>query len=218
MQYVHIYPQSIEKPEQRLEMVNTYLKMFSTSLINNLSYASFENFTILFCIKFANIKLADWTLKDQTVQYKDVWEEAWHYSLYLKDRHKTHLLLDHLRLFLLHFMMIFVLFLLPTELFSPRHEATTTCNDHFKQFCLLAGIWRYLCLWVSGWQRLSELLLLLWRMQIRILEKRAYPHRHLGAGLIFAGLFPHIVPALQLGLLGWIPLSLNVAIVMSEEH
>jgi len=55
-------------------------------------------------------------------------------------------------------------------------------------------------------------------MQIRILEKRAYSHRHLGAGLIFPGLFPYIVPALQLGLLGWIPVSLNVAMATSEEH
>lgn len=126
--------------------------------------------------------------------------------------------LIYLRLFLLHLMMIFVLFLLPTELFSPWHEASTTCNDHFKQFCVLAGIWRYLCLWVSGRQRLSELLLLLWRMQIWILEKGAYSHRHLGAGLIFSGLFPYVISALQLGLLGWIPISLNVAVVMSKEH
>lgn len=117
--------------------------------------------------------------------------------------------LIHLGLILIHLMLIFVFFLLPAELFSPWYESTTTGNGYPKQFRVLAGIWRHLCLWVSGWERLSELLLLLWRMQIRILEKRAYSHRHLGTRLIFSGLFPYIVPALQLGLLGGISVSLN---------
>lgn len=46
-------------------------------------------------------------------------------------------------------------------------------------------------------------------MQIGILEEGAYSHRHLGAGLVLPGLFPYIFPALQLGLLGRIPVPLN---------
>lgn len=185
-------------------MSSTHLKKSWISLISNLRNTNLENWTLVFCfsIRFAKIELS----------VAGIGEQAWGIVLshYLWTAVIYAYSLIHLELSLMHFMMIFVLFLLSAELFSPWHEATTTCNSYSKQFCILAGIRRYLCLWVFGWQRLSEFLLLLWRMQIRILEKRTYSHRHLGTGLIFTGLFPYIIPALQLGLLGGIPLSLTL--------
>ena len=185
-------------------MSGTHLKKCCISLISNLRNTSFENWTLVFCfsIRFAKIELCTAGMGSR--------HGAQHCQHYLWTGMIYAYCLIHLELFLMHFMMIFVLFLLSAELFSPWHEATTTCNSYSKQFRVLAGIRRYLCLWVFGWQRLSEFLLLLWRMQIRILEKRTYSHRHLGTGLILTGLFPYIIPALQLGLLGGIPLSLTL--------
>lgn len=182
-------------------MSSTHLKTCWISLISHLRNTSFEHWTLVFCfsIRFAEIELST----------AGMGEQAWGTALLWTGIIYANCLI-HLELSLMHFMMTFVLFLLSAELFSPWHEATTTCKGYSKQFRVLAGIRRYLCLWVFGWQRLSEFLLLLWRMQIRILEKRTYSHRHLGTGLILTGLFPYIIPALQLGLLGGIPLSLTL--------
>lgn len=41
------------------------------------------------------------------------------------------------------------------------------------------------------------------------MEERTDTHRHLRTRLLFKGIFPYIFPAVQLGVLGWIPLSLG---------
>lgn len=115
------------------------------------------------------------------------------------------------RLFLLPFHDCSAV-LVPAELFSPGYETPTTRDDHVKQFHVLAGVWGHLCLWVSGWQRLPELLLLLWGVQVWLLEKRPHPHWRLWAGLLLSGLLPNVLPAVQPSLLGWIPISLSAAL------
>ncbi|XP_059534390.1 gamma-aminobutyric acid receptor subunit gamma-3 isoform X1 [Myotis daubentonii] len=97
------------------------------------------------------------------------------------------------------------------ELLPPGRAAPTARDGHLQQLPVLAGTGGDLRLRVSRRQGLSELLLLLRRVQIRVLEERAHPHRHLGAGRLLPRLLPHVVPALQPGLLGRVPVSLSVA-------
>lgn len=61
---------------------------------------------------------------------------------------------------------------------------------------------------MSRRQRLPELLLLLRGVQGRSLAERPRAHRPAGAGRLLACLLPHLLPALQRGLLGGLPLPL----------
>lgn len=108
-----------------------------------------------------------------------------------------------------HFTVTFVSLSLPAELLAPRHEAAAGHDDHVQQLPVLAGVGGYVRVRVPGRQGLPELLLLLRGVQVRLLEERANPHRHLGAGLVFPRLLPHVLPALQPGLLGRLPVPLS---------
>lgn len=97
--------------------------------------------------------------------------------------------------------------LLLSELLCPGRGASTQ-GHLFQQLHILAGLWGHLRLWVPGWKRLPELLLLLWGVQRRRVEKRSCPYRFTRAGRVFSRLFPHFLFAVQHRLLGRLSLPL----------
>ncbi|XP_061540046.1 gamma-aminobutyric acid receptor subunit gamma-3 isoform X2 [Phycodurus eques] len=95
------------------------------------------------------------------------------------------------------------------ELLGPgRAAAPSSHGGGPEHLDVLAGLGRHVRLPLSGRQRLRRLLLLLRRLQGRRVAEGPRPHRPAGAGRLLQGLFPHLLPPVQRGLLGGVSLPL----------
>ncbi len=81
----------------------------------------------------------------------------------------------------------------PTELLSTGC-GSSSYSYHAQQLLVLAGVWWCLCLWVPGWKRLPEFLLLLWRLQRWRVAKGPCACRHFGTRCILSCLLSHLFP------------------------
>lgn len=97
----------------------------------------------------------------------------------------------------------------PTELLSTG-GGSSSHSYHAQQLHVLAGVWWCLCLWVPGWKRLPEFLLLLRRVQRWSVAKGPSAYRHFGTRCILSCLFSHLFPTVQYCLLGRLLISLAV--------
>lgn len=99
--------------------------------------------------------------------------------------------------------------------FCPTELLSTGCGSsshsyHAQQLYVLAGVWWCLCLWVPGWKRLPEFLLLLRRVQRWSVAKGPCAYRHFGTRCILSCLLSHLFPFIQCCLLGRLLVSLAV--------
>lgn len=99
--------------------------------------------------------------------------------------------------------------------FCPTELLSTGCGSsshsyHAQQLHVLAGVWWCLRLWVPGWKRLPEFLLLLRRVQRWSVAKGPSAYRHFGTRCILSCLFSHLFPTVQYCLLGRLLISLAV--------